>query len=124
LLRAIDPPDQKRSKDSLHINTALEMKRAPLRCTLPFGIGQGNRPETVERAAVRAAPAPLTALDRIKNARRMGQQPSTGDRIAAAIDAGNWTAQDIQRWDHSQGFGVLLRIKQIEQELRRGVARR
>jgi hypothetical protein len=100
------------------------------------GIGQGNRPETVERAplratpeaferaVVRAAPAPLTALDRIKNARRMGQQPSTGDRIAAAIDAGNWTAQDIQRWDHSQGFGVLLRIKQIEQELRRGVARR
>lgn len=128
LLRAIDPPDQKRSSDSLHINTALDMKRA--------GIGQGNRPETVERAplratpeaferaVVRAAPAPLTALDRIKNARRMGQQPSTGDRIAAAIDAGNWTAQDIQRWDHSQGFGVLLRIKQIEQELRRGVARR
>lgn len=123
LLRAIDPPERKLSKESLHINTALDMKRAGTGEGNRPKAGDGNRPKAVERAAVRAAPAPLTALDRIKNARRIGQQPSMADRIAAAIDAGNWTPQNIQRWDHSQGFGVLLRIKQIEQELRRGVGK-
>lgn len=61
-----------------------------------------------------------TPLGRILDARKRGVAPSVDDRIQLAIDNRNWTSADIQRWDHSQGFGVILRIKQIDDFLKRG----
>lgn len=61
-----------------------------------------------------------TPLGRILDARKRGIAPSVNDRIQYAIDNRNWTPTDIQRWDHSQGFGVILRLKQIDDYLKRG----
>ena len=61
-----------------------------------------------------------TPLGRILDARKRGIAPSANDRIQHAIDNRNWTPTDIQRWDHSQGFGVILRLKQIDDYLKRG----
>jgi hypothetical protein len=61
-----------------------------------------------------------TPLGRILDARKRGIAPSVNDRIQHAIDNRNWTPTDIQRWDHSQGFGVILRLKQIDDYLKRG----
>jgi hypothetical protein len=61
-----------------------------------------------------------TPLGRILDARKRGIAPSVNDRIQHAIDNRNWTPTDIQQWDHSQGFGVILRLKQVNDYLKRG----
>jgi hypothetical protein len=61
-----------------------------------------------------------TPLGRILDARKRGAAPSVNDRIQHAIHNRNWTPFDIQRWDHGQGFGVILRLKQIDEYLKRG----
>ena len=61
-----------------------------------------------------------TPLGRILDARKRGAAPNVNDRIEYAIDNRNWMPIDIQQWDHAQGFGVILRLKQIDEYLRRG----
>jgi hypothetical protein len=61
-----------------------------------------------------------TPLGRILDARKRGAAPSVNDRIQHAIDNRKWTSAEIQRWDHSQGFGMILRLKQINEYLKRG----
>jgi len=74
----------------------------------------------IERKRKEERKALETPLGRILDARKRGVAPSVDDRIQLAIDNRNWTPSDIQRWDHSQGFGVILRIKQIDDFLKRG----
>jgi hypothetical protein len=74
----------------------------------------------VERKREEERKALEAPLGRILDARKRGVAPSVDDRIQLAIDNRNWTPTDIQQWDHAQGFGVILRIKQIDGYLKRG----
>lgn len=74
----------------------------------------------VERKREEEKRALETPLGRILDARKRGAAPSVNDRIQYAIDNRNWTPNDVQRWDHAQGFGVILRLKQIDEYLKRG----
>ena len=128
LLRAIDPPDRASNGDRLWINTSMEMQevRRPIRASdltdaeralVWRRAEEGARQIAREEAQRKALETPL---GRILDARKRGAVPSVNDRIQYAIDNRNWTPTDIQRWDHSQGFGVILRLKQIDDYLKRG----
>lgn len=131
LLRAIDRPERSRSSEQLGINTSLEMQEVqrPARAS---GLTDAERAFAWRRAEGEARKiardrkreeelkALETPLGRILDARKRGVAPDINDRIQRAIDNRNWTPADIQRWDHSQGFGVILRLKQIDDYLKRG----
>ena len=134
LLRAIDPPERASNGDRLWINTSMEMqevRRHGQSTAPPMEPMEGDlfvnllRKYDEKRAAVerkreeerKALGAPL---GRILDARKRGVAPSVDDRIQLAIDNRNWTPADIQQWDHAQGFGVILRLKQIDEYLKRG----
>jgi hypothetical protein len=139
LLRAIDPPDRASNGDRLWINTSMEMQEvrrpghlsAPAvaggRCTdiavreLLDEVGREVKRRQLERLRREDDRKALeTPLGRILDARKRGIAPSVNDRIQHAIDNRNWTPTDIQQWDHSQGFGVILRLKQVNDYLKRG----
>lgn len=131
LLRAIDPPDRASNGDRLYINTSMEMQevRRPTRasglteaeCAFVWrSAEEGARRIARERRREEELKALETPLGRILDSRKRGAAPSVNDRIQYAIDNRNWTPADIQRWDHAQGFGVILRLKQIDEYLKRG----
>jgi hypothetical protein len=109
LLRAIDPPESSRSSEQLGINTSLEMQEA--KSSLKRA-GHGQRNREAERRALD------TPAKRIAWAKRHWRTPGFDDRIIVAVKNGMRTAFEIQRWDHAQGNGMLLRIKDIEKRLR------
>jgi hypothetical protein len=131
LLRAIDPPERASNGDRLWINTSMEMQEVR-RSTRASDLTDAERAfvwRSAEELARRIASerrreeelkALETPLGRILDARKRGAAPSVNDRIQYAIGNRNWTPADIQQWDHSQGFGVILRLKQIDEYLKRG----
>jgi hypothetical protein len=131
LLRAIDPPDRASNGDRLWINTSMEMQevRRPSRASDLTDAERALVWRRAEEGAWRIRrdrrreeelKALETPLGRILDARKRGVAPDVNDRIQHAIDNRNWTPTDIQRWDHSQVFGVILRLKQIDRFLKRG----
>lgn len=104
-------------------DTSLDMKRAE--ALVDFVPGDSLTVFTVRQSLGldRKGYVKETALQRIMSARRFGRKVDKWDRIEHALDQGLSTPLEIQRWDHSQGFGMLLSLRDIEKALRslRGV---
>lgn len=110
LLRAIAPPDRMRRYDPLGIDTSLDMQEVKPIHPRPISSHQRRTP------AVEVIPQ--TLAQRLAHAKRFRLPISKEDRIEHALTNRIYTAFDIQRWDHSQRFGALLSIRDIEKVLR------
>lgn len=127
LIRGLERHDVSRS-GPLAPDTNLDLKRAePERQSQLGGKGSvASRSGAVIRTGIsQSSLAPTsqhllkTPIQRIMDAKRNGRKVDKYDRIKHALLQGLRTPLEIQRWDHSQGFGMLLSLRDIEKVLRR-----